>query len=137
MADYTRFEIYIPTLYVGKEAREAGPSAQGLTPFALNEALLSRFIRSILREYGGVTQANPFAPTPYQGWWLDKGIEKPNVHPQPDIDFLTYLFVLIRPDQSTKALKFFEKWKEQLEENLNQKYILVVYYDVKTIGSYF
>ncbi len=130
MAQYTRFEIYIPTVYtITQENSRTGAKSRSV--HALPDPLLREFIDSTRAQYEGVTQANPLAPALFKGWWQKKS-SKTVV-----IDHLTYLFGLAKIHESDKALEFFTQWKERFEEALEQEYVLVLYFPVQTIGDFF
>ncbi len=125
MAHYIRFEIYIPVLYTTKrDGRDE--------KHALDESLLDEFIEDITTRFGGFTQANPLAPTLYEGWWVKDPTERPTII----IDHLTYLFGLVAIDQGNKARRLFTDWKNHFEKAMSQDVVLVVYYPVQTIGDF-
>src|SRR5437016_13926696 len=105
MALYTRFEIYIPVVYTTKEHDAESSQIRDVT-HALPHNLLNQFIEEVGGKYQGITQANPLAPALYKGWW------KKNPADQFVIDYLTYLFGLVRIDQTDEAVVFFSAWKE-------------------------
>jgi len=125
MAQYIRFEIYIPVLYTSKQDGK-------VKKHALDQSLLDEFIEDITAGYGGFTQANPLAPTLYEGWW----IKDPTQSPAIIIDHLTYLFGLVAIDDGKRALQLFTEWKEHFEKTMSQDVVLVVYYPVQTIGDF-
>ncbi len=129
MAHYVRFEIYIPVAYKVKEPDPIGHKLREVT-HALDDQLIARFIKNTCDNYEGITQAHPLAPPLYAGWWKKKG--KPLA-----IDHLTFLFGLVRIDQSLPARKFFETWKQRIEGEEHQDLILLVFYPVQTIGDFF
>lgn len=120
MAHYYRFEIYIPVSYKVDE-----------TIHAVNEFQIMRFIKETCAKYKGMTQANPMAPPLFKGWWKEKQ-GKPVT-----IDHLTFLFGLVRVDQGSQAVTFFERWKRRLEGTEHQDVILLMHYPVQTIGDFF
>lgn len=122
MAHYVRFEIYIPVVF---------SKVPGGPKYALDELLVSQFIAETIGKYHGVTQSNPTSPTPYKGWW------KENRGSPTDIDYLTLLFGLVRVDEGDDAKEHFARWKELIEGAENQKYVLVIFYPVQTIGEFF
>jgi hypothetical protein len=130
MAHYTRFEIYLPITYAKLQA-DPDSGEQVLIRHSLDETLVGKFIEESVKEYGGMTQGNPVAPPLYKGWWRNNDGKK------IEIDFLTYLFGLVRIEESEKAQRFFEKWKKEFEKEENQEIVLVVYYPVQTIGDFF
>ncbi len=64
---------------------------------------------------------------PYKGWWVSKGIT--------NIDFLVYIFTLVKLEDENKAKKFFEDWKKRLEKALNQEVILICFYPIQILGE--
>src|SRR5712691_3256571 len=99
MAQYTRFEIYIPVVY---HTRESDPGGQEFRRVhAIDPILLSRFVQETTETYGGFIQANPLLPVLYKGWWYQDSQKKLYV------DHLTYLFGLVRIDQTDDAAAFF------------------------------
>ena len=129
MAQYTRFEIYLPVHYTVRTIdRATGVSRQ--RPYALGTKQIEAFLRACRRRYGGVTRVHPRVPAMYKGWW------QPDPHSRVEIDHLTSIFVLVRIDQEDDAIRFFERWRQRLAERLHQQVILVTYYPVQTIGDY-
>jgi hypothetical protein len=129
MAQYVRFEIYLPVIYtVRRRAGNGNKSSQ--RRHALDDALLREFIAAVIDKYHGFTQANPLAPALYKGWW------RPKPGASIDIDFLTYLFGLVRIDESDEARTFFSQWKDRFEATTEQKVILLIFYSVQTIGDF-
>src|SRR5712692_9008145 len=139
MAHYTRFEIFLPVVYhkkkrdpqTGEIMRDPLTGDEQKERKALEDVSLRQFVNEACAKYKGLTQANPIDPSLYKGWWQEhpnKGIE---------IDNLTFLFGLVRIDQSDEALTFFSTWKQRFEAELEQKIVLVVYFPVQTIGEFF
>jgi hypothetical protein len=89
-----------------------------------------RLIRACEQRFGGVTRANPEAPHPYKGSWVDS--ENQRVF----TDRLTWLFVLVKINQIDDARRFFLGWKTRLERGMNQQVILIMFYPVHTVGDY-
>jgi hypothetical protein len=127
MAQYVRFEIYIPVVYT---IRKRGLNGGTPTRHALDDALLREFISAAIDRYHGLTQANPLAPALYKGWW------RPKPGASIDIDYLTYLFGLVRIDESDEARTFFAEWKERFEASMEQDVILLIFYPVQTVGDF-
>jgi hypothetical protein len=127
MADYIRFEVYIPRVYA---ADTSGEESAGSKVFSLDPELIRAFIEETIARYGGVMEANPHAPTPYKGWWHSAREGKIVV------DSLTYLIILVRIDQADAALGYFSRWKERLEAATHQDVILVTYYPVQVLGGF-
>ena len=127
MADYIRFEVYIPRVYA---ADNAGEEPLEATVYSLDPALIRAFIEETIERYGGVMEANPHAPTPYKGWWHSTREDKIVV------DSLTYLIILVRIDQADAALDYFGGWKERLEAATHQDVILVTYTPVQVLGGF-
>lgn len=127
MADYIRFEIYIPRIYENdaQDDQQADKTVSSLDP-----ALIQDFIDDTVRHFGGVSQANPHAPTPYKGWWHSTREDKVVV------DAMTYLLVLVRSDKSDAAIEHFSQWKARLEAATNQDLILITYYPVQVLGGF-
>ena len=139
MAHHTRFEIFIPIAF-RKTQRDPQTGEPLLHPVtgdvqkekkSLDESLLREFINETCAKYEGLTQANPLAPALYKGWWQKDPKEA------IEIDYLTFLFGLVRIDQSDEALTFFTTWKRRFEKELEQNVVLVVYFPVQTIGDFF
>jgi hypothetical protein len=129
MAHYTRFEIYLPVVYRVNETDSHSGKERSVV-CSLDDALVRRFIDEAKKKYQGITQVNPLAPALYKGWWQPKGKKK------FVIDFLTYLFGLVRIDETEEALTFFSKWKSEFETQENQDVILLLYFPVQTIGDF-
>jgi hypothetical protein len=125
MADYLRFEIYVPRIYAADAESETGG-----TVYSLDPELIQTFIDDTVAHFGGVMQANPYAPTPYKGWWHSSREDKIMV------DSLTYLLILVRIDQAEAAIEFFTSWKSRLEAATRQDVILVTYYPVQVLGGF-
>ena len=127
MADYIRFEIYIPRIYNSDalEDEQADKTVSSLDP-----VLVQTFIDETVRNFGGVSEANPHAPTPYKGWWHSASEDKVVV------DAMTYLLVLVRIDQSDAAIAHFSEWKARFEAATNQDVILIAYYPVQVLGGF-
>lgn len=129
MAEYTRFEIYLPVHYTILEiTSETGQERE--RRYALGAAILNPFLQALQRKYHGVTQANPVAPAMYRGYWQE------HAGAEVDIDHLTYVFVLVAIDETADAMMFFATWKQRLEQRLNQVVILITYSTVHTIGDF-
>ena|SRR5229473_2062988 len=129
MAHYTRFEIYIPVVYkVEKQDPNTGKKRKVV--HALKDELVQDFIDATKNKYKGITQANPLAPALFKGWWQSK------FNRTAEIDYLTYLFGLIKIHEADEALEFFTEWKQKFESSLVQDEILVIYFPVQTIGDF-
>lgn len=124
MAQYVRFEIYVPVVYTIR------PDGEIPVRHALDDELLREFINSAIDKYHGLTQANPLAPALYKGWWRSR----PGA--AVDVDYLTYLFGLVRIDESDDAKTFFTQWKQRFEVSTVQDIILLIFYPVQTIGDF-
>jgi hypothetical protein len=129
MAQYVRFEIYIPVVYTLQKKIEKADELRNIR-HALDDELLREFISSAIDEYHGLTQANPLAPALYRGWWQ----AKPGA--SIAVDYLTYLFGLVRIDEFEEAKTFFAGWKQRFEEATEQITILLIYYSVQTVGDF-
>lgn len=127
MADYIRFEVYIPRIY---SADAPNADAVETAVYSLDPDLIRAFINETIQQYGGVMEANPHAPTPYKGWWHSTRENKIVV------DSLTYLVILVRIDQADAAIDYFSTWKERLEAATHQDVILVTYYPVQVLGGF-
>lgn len=130
MAQYIRFEIYIPVVCTTRE-RDSRSGLELIKKHALDDIVLRQFIEEAIHTYEGLTQANPLAQALYKGWWRSR--ENAAI----EVDYLTYLFGLIRIDQAAEAMAFFSEWKQRFEEETYQKVILLLYYPVQTIGDFF
>lgn len=75
---------------------------------------MCEFVTDTLAKFRGATQSNPFAPAPYRGLWQSPSQAL-------SIDFLTYVFGLVRLDQAQEGLDHFTSWKQRLEAGLNQE----------------
>lgn len=124
MADYIRFEIYVPRLFEAENDRGEN------VVHSLDPELTQAFIDDTIAHFGGVMQANPQAPTPYKGWWHSTQEDRIVV------DSLTYLLVMVRIDRADEAIQFFGEWKSKLEKATNQDIILVTYYPVQVLGGF-
>lgn len=122
MASYTRFEIYLPVVYTSKKDGEV---------HSLPEDLVGRFINESVGRYRGISRANPVAAAPLKGWWQE------NPNSPASVDYITYLFGLVRIDQTDDATRFFESWQETFERDIDQQVVLIIYYPVHTIGDFF
>lgn len=129
MAEYARFEIFLPVTYTTTEV-DPHTNQTYIRKHALSDELVNSFIRSVQRRYHGVTQANPATTAMYRGYWQER------VGAPVEVDHLTYLFALVSIDEVRKAIGFFETWKARLEARLHQTVILITYYPVKTIGDF-
>lgn len=130
MAEYVRFDIYIPVVYQIPVADPVTGQTYLEDKF-LDRGLVKRFIKACYKNFQGVTQANPDAPHAYRGVWQDQGGSS------VETDELTIIFVLVKAHHSRQALRFFENWKKALEQRTNQQVILITYYTVHTIGDFF
>src|SRR4051812_15754644 len=108
MAEYTRFEIFLPVHYYEEVATPSGKTQR--RERALDPRIVARFIRSASRKYGGITRSNELAPAPYQGWW------KSDTGSEIYVDHLIYLFILVRISQSGEAYRYFAGWRTRLAE---------------------
>lgn len=130
MAHYVRFEIYLPVAFTTLE-RDPTTGKESRVVRMLDPRLIARFIAEARRNYKGITQANPLATAAFKGWW----------QPDPDqpvtVDYLTYLFGLVRVDQADDAETFFNAWKSEFEKEAGQKVVLLLFYPVQTIGDFF
>jgi hypothetical protein len=129
MAQYTRFEIYVPVVF---KMRRADPvtGAEVVLHQSVRSDQLARFVSETITRFGGITQANPLAPAPYKGWW--KSASDPI-----EIDHLTVLYGLVRIYESDQAADYFAHWKAEFERDLHQSITLVIYYPIQTIGDFF
>ena len=119
MADYTQFEIYVPRYYKPKYSQHLQ---------ATDYRLFLEFINDTVREFGGITQSNPNTAT-FFGWWKDRETSILDQH--------TYFFTFVKSYEQENGIQFFTEWKQKFESTLNQKYVLVVFQSVQTIGDYF
>ena len=131
MAEYVRFEVYIPVHYTVTKRIKGGKQQKVM--HALDEKTVIQFIRACCQKYSGATRANPATAAPYQGWWREEGEEEEK---EPSIDYHTYVFILVRDYQTNEALAFFDEWEKKLAKKTEQKKILVTYHPVKTRGNY-
>ena len=130
MAHYTRFEIYLPLTYTKIEV-DPNSGEELSSRCSLDEALVREFVEEAVKRYGGLTQVNPLASPAFKGFWRSNKDRR-----RIEIDFLTYLFGLVRIEDAEKARRFFEKWKREFEKEENQEVVLVVHYPVQTIGVF-
>ncbi|SRR6266446_1050191 len=130
MAQYVRFEIYLPVAFT-KKTRDSVTEVESSIVQMLDSRLLAAFITEARGNYIGITQANPLATAAFKGWW------QPNPDKPADVDYLTFLFGLVRIDQADDAQKFFDGWKSKFEKELQQQMVLVLFYPIQTIGEFF
>src|SRR5689334_5760430 len=117
MGQYVRFEIYIPVVYTSRVKSETTDEPLQVR-HALDDELLRAFISDVIAQYHGLTQANPLSPALYKGWW------RPRPGASIVVDYLTYLFGLVRIDEFDEAKTFFARWKEHFEKSTEQDVIL-------------
>lgn len=130
MPQYVRFEIYIPVQFTAKEI-DARTTEVRYVKRVTDPQLVTQFINEATAQYRGITQANPIAPALFKGWW------QKDRETSIEVDFLTYVFGLVRIDQSDEALAFFTLWKNRFELYAWQDVILLLYYPVQTVGDFF
>src|SRR3954471_8587614 len=101
MADYVRFEVYVPRHYTFRGKRHT-----------VDPVLLQTFIQETISKYQGLTQSSPAAGPMYMGWWQQR----------PDgpitVDFLSLIFGLVKDFEFNEGLAHFTSWKERLEKGL-------------------
>lgn len=131
MAEYTRFEVYIPVHYTIEEKDRNGERSRPVT-HALDLESIEDFIRGTYQRFRGVTIANPHAPVPLKGYWNPRSSPS-----RVTVDYMTYIFTLVPIHESDLAMDHFIKWKSRLEKNLNQDLILIISYPVHSIGDFF
>lgn len=143
VAEYIRYEIYVPTLYTTERINQATGSPFNET-HELDNRLLQQFIQATLANFEGITQANPASVAPYKGWWQPRNTAESIESEKADqsrkgiaVDYLTYLFGLVRIDRHDEAHQHFTDWKSRFEESLQQDVVLVTYHPVRTIGDFF
>lgn len=129
MAEYIRFEIYVPTYYTTMETDSHTGKVSEVT-HRVDPITIADFVEATLTEFHGITQANPVAAAPFKGWWQARA------GGPVAVDFLTHLFGLVRFSDEARALTHFTSWKAKLEAAAHQEVILVVYYPVHTIGNF-
>lgn len=130
MADYVRFDIYLPVVYTV----EATNKATGRVEYkkrGLSSRQIGRFINECTQRYRGITQSHPDSPVPYKGWWREDATSP------SEIDHVTYLFLLVRIDQVEEVKEFLLEWRKKLARSTKQSVILVTYYPLKAIGQFF
>jgi hypothetical protein len=130
MAQYVRFEIYIPVVYT-RQVKSETTNEPLLVRHALDDELLREFVSDVMAQYHGLTQANPLAPALYKGWWQ----QTPGA--SIVVDYLTYVFGLVRIDEFDEARTFFTEWQECFKTSTEQQVILLIYYSVQTVGDFF
>lgn len=129
MAEYTRFEAYIPTYYTTSENdSQSGEPVEAV--HMVDPRMIRRFVDDTLTVYQGITQSNPAATAPFKGWW------QPRAGAPVTVDHLIYVFGLVTMTQFDEALEHFATWKRTLEEAIHQDIILIMYYPVQTIGDF-
>ena len=117
MAHYVRFEVYLPTRF---------KDATGLEK-SITDQEIGEFCEKVRALFGGYTESSPVATPPFKGWWVTKGA--------PVVDFLIFIFTLVKLEREEEAKKFFEKWKRTLEERLSQEVILITFYPIQILGD--
>jgi hypothetical protein len=130
MAEYIRFEIYIPVSYKIEE-QDTNTGMKRQVTHAFDQETIRQFIAATQQKFRGITQANPVGPSPFKGWWRE------NQDSPIEVDRLTYCIGLARIDQEEEAIDHFTYWKQKFEQNLSQKVILVTYYTLHVIGDFF
>jgi hypothetical protein len=130
MAQYTRFEIYIPVAYTTTELDPQTGKTRKVV-HSLDDELVRGFIEATIKKFDGITQANPLAPAAFKGWWQGKS------EGTITVDYLTYLFGLIKVDDSDEARQFFREWQLKFKSATYQLEILLIYYPVQTIVDFF
>lgn len=130
MAQYTRFEVYVPVVYTTLE-RDPDSGDEVETKHSTPDALLDRLVNETLDKYRGITEFSRINAAPYKGWWQKKSGAPISV------DYLTFFVCLVEVDQTSEAVSYFNKWKAELERDIHQHVILVLYYPVQTIGDFF
>src|SRR6266446_9834394 len=103
MAHYVRFEIYVPLTYTVHE-RDPRTKLSRDTKHSIDDDLVEAFVDEACGKYRGMTQFSPLSPG-LKGWW------KPKPSSAVEVDFLTFLFGLVRIDQFDEATQFFGRWK--------------------------
>lgn len=129
MADYQRFDVYIPVHFVAPRLDPDSGETQYVV-HALDQTQVMRFIRACCHQYGGATRANPEAAPAYKGWWRGRGMQ------DIEVDRLTHVFILVRVHELDAALGFFKQWNKRLARALHQDIILVMHQPVQTVGDF-
>src|SRR5438128_2049604 len=124
MAEFVRFEVYVPVYYTVIEPDPVNGAPRPVT-HQVAARTIKRFVDATLRRFQGITRSNPAAAAPYMGWW------KPTVHSEPVVDHLIFLFGLVPVHRLQEAVAHFTTWKRTLERATNQEVILVIYYPVQ------
>lgn len=126
MSECVRFEVYVPLYYrillLDPETQQTREETR-----STDQDEIQAFVDDTLAKFHGATQSNPLAPAPYRGLWRAKGIV--------DVDFLAYMFGLVKLERADEALQHFETWKQRMEKDLNQDLILVIYQSVHILGE--
>ncbi|HEV3311959.1 MAG TPA: hypothetical protein VG815_15725 [Chloroflexota bacterium] len=130
MAEYLRFEFYIPSIFRVDVANANPPRVD---VHETDPLVIEEFVRETIARFGGVTQANPAASAPFKGWWQSRRDSTRRI----TVDYLTYVFGLVRIDQQDEALDHFRGWKRKLEERTFQDVILVTYSPIHVLGDFF
>src|SRR5213080_5122185 len=128
MAHYVRFEIYIPLTYTVLE-RDPRTKRAHRVNHSIDEDLVEDFVKEACGKYRGMTQLNPLSPG-LKGWW------KSEPSSAVEVDFLTFLFGLVRIDQFDDATRFFGAWKQRFEQAERQEVVLLIFYSVQTLGDF-
>jgi hypothetical protein len=139
LAEYLRFEVYIPRSYTERGVDEDGQPYEKRR--YVDQEKLRRFLAATRRKFNGLTQANPYAPAALKGWWIPSEKAEPRTKQKRVdvvIDFLEYVYCLVPlyQDKEKQGLRHFTQWKKILEEDLGQDYVLVMYSSIQTIGDY-
>ena len=117
MAHYVKFEVYLPTKFKDSAGSEK----------SIEDKEIKDFCEKIRNKFGGYTESNPVTTPPFKGWWLSKDV----IH----IDFLIFIFTLVKLEDENKAKEFFEDWKRMLEARFNQEIILISFYPIQILGG--
>jgi hypothetical protein len=117
VAHYVKFEVYLPTKFKDSTGSEKSVSDQDIEDFC----------EKIRNKFGGYTESNPVATPPFKGWWVSKDVIY--------IDFLIFIFTFVKLEHQNEAKQFFENWKFELEQRLNQEFILISFYPIQILGE--
>ena len=127
MAQYNRFEVYLPVRYTVTET-DVSTGRQRKRAVETNPATIAKFKREAVALFGGATHAHPMGHSPFLGMWS-------NEQGQIDVDDVTYLFVLVPAERFQEAIDFFDQWRLRFIEELNQDAVLITHWPVQIIGD--
>lgn len=116
MANYIKFEVYIPVEY-DKADEHLSVDLDHFEPL----------FAELSQKYGGCTTHYISGNPPYTGFWKDEA--------DIIVDTLTSVVILVKNRMAREAKKDFTELKQKLEKNLGQSFVLITYYPISLIGT--